>query len=80
MDKERVAIVTGGGQGIGRAMVKRLIEDGRRVVIAEMDRAHLDDIQVVSKGPGASQGLFKSSPFDKLVRKPIEAQAKASSI
>lgn len=37
MDRERVAIVTGGGQGIGKAIVKRLLEDGLRVVIAEMD-------------------------------------------
>ena len=37
MDKRRVAIVTGGGQGIGKAIVKRFLEDGLRVVIAEMD-------------------------------------------
>ena len=33
----RVAIVTGGGQGIGKAIAKRLLEDGFRVVIAETD-------------------------------------------
>ena len=37
MDKGSVAIVTGGGQGIGRAIVKMLLENGLRVVIAEMD-------------------------------------------
>ena len=35
--KGKVAIVTSGGQGIGKAIVKRLIEYGLRVVIAEMD-------------------------------------------
>ena len=37
MDKARVAIVTGGGQGIGKGIVKRLLEDGLRVVFVEMD-------------------------------------------
>lgn len=34
----RIAIVTGGGQGIGKAVARRFLEDGMRVVIAEVDR------------------------------------------
>ena len=37
MGKGRVAIVTGGGQGIGKAIVKKLLDDGLGVVIVEMD-------------------------------------------
>lgn len=33
----RVAIVTGGGQGIGRGIVERLREDGWRVAVADID-------------------------------------------
>ena len=33
----KVAIVTGGGSGIGRATVKRFVEAGARVVIADVD-------------------------------------------
>ena len=33
----KVGVVTGGGQGIGKGVVKRLLEEGMSVVIAEID-------------------------------------------
>jgi len=37
--KDKVAIVTGGGGGIGRAVVKRFVEEGARVVVADLDES-----------------------------------------
>ena len=37
--KDRVVIVTGAGQGIGRAYARRLIREGANVVVAELNEA-----------------------------------------
>jgi len=44
MLNDKVAIVTGGTQGIGRATAIRLAAEGARVVIAARDQARLDEV------------------------------------
>ncbi|MAG29440.1 MAG: dehydrogenase [Deltaproteobacteria bacterium] len=53
--QDRVAVITGGGQGMGKAYARRLLEEGATVVIAEIDpdrgeraAAELQDIGEVS--------------------------------
>ncbi len=45
---ERVAIVTGGGRGIGREIALRLAQDGLRVVIASRTHRDLQDVAQAS--------------------------------
>ena len=41
--KDQVAVVTGGGTGIGLAIAKRLGSLGARIAIASRDSGHLED-------------------------------------
>lgn len=40
----KIAVVTGGGHGIGRAICRRLHRDGVRVVVADIERAAADTV------------------------------------
>jgi NAD(P)-dependent dehydrogenase (short-subunit alcohol dehydrogenase family) len=54
----KVAIVTGGGSGIGEAIVKELASDGARVVVADRDQAGIDRVVAsVTASGGVASGF-----------------------
>ena len=52
--EDRVAIVTGGAKGMGRAICVRFAQEGARVTIADIDMAEADETlrQVEAAGGG----------------------------
>ncbi len=51
--KGRVAVVTGGASGIGRAMAERFAEEGMRIVIADVEEEALKRAEAEMKADGA---------------------------
>jgi NAD(P)-dependent dehydrogenase (short-subunit alcohol dehydrogenase family) len=68
-----VAIVTGGGQGIGRAIAQRLARDGFAIAIADINAGLLDDVKKEIEGFGAqvlpiTADLTKLDEIQKVIR------------
>src|SRR5262245_16241727 len=52
--KERVAVVTGAGNGLGREIAQLLAKEGARVALGDLDAAGLDRTAAAIKGSGGS--------------------------
>jgi len=76
--KDKVAIVTGGTQGIGRAAALRLSQEGARVVIAARGRERLDAVAAeIGKGGGKALAVqadvSKPADCERLVADALKA-------
>ncbi|PLW84189.1 short-chain dehydrogenase [Kineobactrum sediminis] len=54
---DKVAVVTGGASGIGRALVKALLQEGARVVVADVEQKALDRVMAEFEALGDITGV-----------------------
>jgi 3-oxoacyl-[acyl-carrier protein] reductase len=70
--QDRVAIVTGGGHGIGRAYAQRLAEEGARVVVAELDGPAGERVAVEVGGLAIQTDVADESSAQEMARRAVE--------
>ena len=62
---ERVAVVTGGGRGIGRAIALEMARDGARVVVSSRTREQLDSVVAEAEEVGSSGLAIVADALDR---------------
>ena len=64
MSEKRLAIVTGGARGIGRAIVLALARQGRRVVAIDIDEAKLSELKELAQKQGFENNDILTEKLD----------------
>ena len=68
--KDRVAIITGGGSGIGQGVAARFAKEGAKLMLVDLNPAGLDETAAQVKGAGAEVETFEA---DVSVTEQVEA-------
>lgn len=65
--RDKVAVITGGGSGVGRAIGARLVRDGAQVVLADIDPARLEaTVSEIGAAAGIAVDVTKEASVDAL--------------
>ena len=70
MIEDRVAIVTGGASGIGRAVAERLTADGCRVAVVDLNAAQASAVADAIGGLAIQADLSQRADCRRAVRRP----------
>lgn len=69
----RSALVTGGGSGIGAALVRALVHAGAHVVVADLDLESARSVAAAAAGPGSAHAVALDVTSAEAVRSAAEA-------
>ena len=61
----RVALITGAGQGIGRAIALRLAQDGADIMIADLNEERMETVAAEVRSKGRKAATFKTDVTDR---------------
>ena len=70
--KNKIAIVTGGGSGFGAGIVKKFIQEGAKVVVADINLENAEKVAMESGGFAVEVDVSNSLSFKNMVDKTLE--------